>query len=407
MPFQPSEMSEATLKRFVDNLARFIKSNPLSEKPKRAQLQEAVASMLGWSDYHHAITTLRNSTSGSPTSSPKIQAMRSEWTVPVPLGEVNRFVRFGELFFNQSTSNQSQFTMPASDFAALVMLWAKEKNRRHIFHQLMEANPGKPILLISSSGSLLSTPQFPSASPNSSHLSFAQLLATDPAEEIIDLINSGVSSASGIADMWVSRASSLVHALIPALVYQRDTSSQNLTVDHLISSLDIENIIKMGNASTLPVPVRTPLLEYAQSLPGYNPNTVVDTLREQHSYLSMQVIPVVRALARQESFVLPGSGLPANCQLVLADSPSTSDVARLGSAINDWVSRHPGGMVFLDLLPLSDDLWNMVLRSQAHWTDAGAALWIGAGLRGDIPENIRPRLLGRCQETLSDGAVVL
>lgn len=63
MSFNPSALNERTLKQFVDRLVRLRKAQheakTLARLPKRAELQEEIAIILGFSNWHEAIHAVR------------------------------------------------------------------------------------------------------------------------------------------------------------------------------------------------------------------------------------------------------------------------------------------------------------------------------------------------------------
>lgn len=61
MSFNPSQLSEQTLKRFVDRLVRFQRKQPHPESwpPKRHQCQEMIAAALGFQNWNEAISSIK------------------------------------------------------------------------------------------------------------------------------------------------------------------------------------------------------------------------------------------------------------------------------------------------------------------------------------------------------------
>lgn len=59
MPFNPKALNERTLKQFVDRLMQAHKDKPLPTAeqwpPKRSQIQEQIAAVLGFPSWHQAI----------------------------------------------------------------------------------------------------------------------------------------------------------------------------------------------------------------------------------------------------------------------------------------------------------------------------------------------------------------
>lgn len=74
MPFNPSALNERTLKQFVDRLVRLRKDQPLPTAaqwpPKRSQIQEEVAVLLGFSSWHQAIHAIKTPAAVAPLSQP-------------------------------------------------------------------------------------------------------------------------------------------------------------------------------------------------------------------------------------------------------------------------------------------------------------------------------------------------
>lgn len=93
MPFQPQALSERTLKNFVDTLVHLRKKGGSEEgseksrstRPVRTQCQEEVAQMLGFDNWHAAISSVRNRSTESKDGEASQQGqMKDQDTPPAP-----------------------------------------------------------------------------------------------------------------------------------------------------------------------------------------------------------------------------------------------------------------------------------------------------------------------------------
>jgi hypothetical protein len=112
------------------------------------------------------------------------------------------------------------------------------------------------------------------------------------AAEITQLIGD-LMDAPGHDPMWHGRAVALVHAVVPAAVWLRDTGRIKLDAKELHRLFDLGEITDIVEKyPEMPEHIRGNLTSYLRDLPGYDPakgKKQSQTPRDQHGYLTMQL----------------------------------------------------------------------------------------------------------------------
>lgn len=395
MPFQPSEMSEATLRRLVDNIARHVKSHPLTAAPKRSQLQEALAATFGWPSYHAAITEIKRKAKVAPAATPAPQSAPSlsTWKLSPPL--------IKDLHFPSSwtskpptPSDADNHAIVASDFACSVLMRASERKRREIVDQVLHLNPSRPVCIIKGP---MSTLRNLANSIEVSEKHATELLESGTASQITEMLTEMLRKISGDGDMWQSRAITLMSAVVLALVYERDRAPQEnvLTPASLVEHVDLVGVVKLAARHHLPPHISQSLKAYLCSLPGYEPSKEKQSSvsLEQHGYLQMQLTPILERLSLQfvpslQKTAPKGSDV-SKLDIRLPDydiSQSEADVVK--RSVQSWMDTNPSGLVVFDVPPVQSDLWPWLVNRLPHWLDRGVAVWVGVADEGDIPSSV-------------------
>ena len=101
MAFNPSALDERTLKQFVDRLLSLRKKQPLPEPsswpPKRHQIQEEIAAVLGFSSWHAAVTNSK-SPSKITRAENQIPKKTSEQINKLPMSPVESYQNMYDYF---------------------------------------------------------------------------------------------------------------------------------------------------------------------------------------------------------------------------------------------------------------------------------------------------------------------
>lgn len=120
--------------------------------------------------------------------------------------------------------------------------------------------------------------------------------------------------------MWKDRAVALVSAIMPCLVYKRDSQNLPLNIGVVRTYLVFKAVIKLSRDRTIPERLRTALVGYLNELPGYVDSVFDDegnekpqspdaapvdtsTPRQQHGYLSMQFTRSMSSLGEDYGFI--------------------------------------------------------------------------------------------------------
>jgi len=113
-------------------------------------------------------------------------------------------------------------------------------------------------------------------------------LARGTSVEIVDVLCSAVPT-----DMWGQRTRAFFDALVPALVWQRDTHHVALDTDRLRRALTLDIIQSLVDTPDLGLSrrVRGDLSNYLASLPGH-PGSVQRA--EMHAYIVMPIFGLLK-----------------------------------------------------------------------------------------------------------------
>ena len=398
MAFQPKEMTQDTLRRVVDNLVRHLKTNPLPQNPKRSQLQEAVASALGFSSYHDAVQQIKNNQHKKPEHPPSATYdLLSDWIVPSE--DMSSFSSWPHRSLHgEATSNM--FAFKHEDFAHPVMVLAKEKTRKKAFSLFRDLNKDKPFYIIQGPMSL-----FPIAKDASviKTQDMSVVLKKGSTSHIINHLISRLGASSPDASMWNQRAISMVSSLILALVHLRDFHNLELKEETIIENLDLENIVALSkDQKRLPPHILQSLKAYLRSIPSYNDQTSVqsEVVKEQHGYLKMQFTPMLEPLSEQKDknllFDESVSKTPSLVQCLLPDRKvKTDELATIQASMSKWSKSHPNGLILVDIPTQDESVWSLVLNGLPNWNETGHPVWIGLQSLEDMPHTFQQMILKR------------
>ncbi|MBI1215088.1 MAG: TraM recognition domain-containing protein [Alphaproteobacteria bacterium] len=139
------------------------------------------------------------------------------------------------------------------------------------------------------------------------------------ASYLTNMLVSLMPDAEGDNAMWKERAVALVSALMPCLVYKRESQNIPLSISVIRQFLTFKAVIKLARDPSVPEHLRTPVKGYLNELPGYDDNvfddngddkpqgdgSMADTSvpRQQHGYLSMQFTRSMQSLGDDYGFI--------------------------------------------------------------------------------------------------------
>lgn len=140
------------------------------------------------------------------------------------------------------------------------------------------------------------------------------------ASYLTNMLVSLMPDSEGDNAMWKERAVALVSALMPCLVYKRETQNIPLSIGVIRQFLTFKAVIKLSRDTSVPEHIRAPVQGYLNELPGYVDNVfddngdekpqapdagMVDTSvpRQQHGYLSMQFTRSMQSLGDDYGFI--------------------------------------------------------------------------------------------------------
>lgn len=140
------------------------------------------------------------------------------------------------------------------------------------------------------------------------------------ASYLTNMLVSLMPDSEGDNAMWKERAVALVSALMPCLVYKRESQNIPLSIGVIRQFLTFKAVIKLARDVSVPEHIRAPVQGYLNELPGYVDNVfddngdekpqppdagMVDTSvpRQQHGYLSMQFTRSMQSLGDDYGFI--------------------------------------------------------------------------------------------------------
>ena len=398
MPFQPAEMTEATLRRLVDNLVRQLKVHPLPASPKRSQLQETLAATLGWPSYHAAITELKRKPLGEGFQTHALPAT-ADWLLSAgPFKSLNLPKEWASETVR--VSGTDVFSVPTERFACSVLLKASEHDRRQTVDAVLSLNPRRPVCVVKGPMSILRPLPF-AEQVLEKHV--AELLTSGTAAQITDMVLGPMASSSGDNALWHGRSASLLSAVIAVLVCLRDQSGFVLNVDAIaehVSLVGVESLTQPNHAK-LPPHLLQALKAYLRSLPGYDAmkENQGEVTKEQHGYVQMLLSPLIARIRSNEKLVLhkqkPQKEGGVCLEVVLPERDlSGVEWELVKRNVQSWVDRNQGGLLVFDVPP-PGRAWPWMTNQLSHWLDQGQAVWVGVASEGDIPTEVLRTLLPR------------
>lgn len=379
MPFNPQELTPATVKGFVDRLHRFAKTTDAAAwPPKRAWSQEAIARALGFPSYHalhlalEALSKPRERSPGHPV-----------WEFDSPSGRP--FFRVSDDLYLHRTSHTG-FSVPLDLWKEPLLVQGDERERLKLFGSLatQAISHRLPVLWIQGPWAL-SAPDFLAETPFRTSYSLGwvlnAMLAHRSAGSLTEVLVGLMDEAGGENALWKGRAVSMVSSVLMALVFLRDHHGQPLTVSVLREALVLEHLHTLSSDSRLPAHVLQALQAYLRSIPGSGQRSEAggfsDVVRDQHGYLQMQFSRVLASVDEQEDV------LQLSQRHALSLSGVTDVLPVFPLLVEDWAAQNPGGVLFLDGLSGQSSLLSWLPRAIPRLVEQGIRIALGARYLND------------------------
>lgn len=389
MPFQPKQLTESTLKGFVDRLHKFSKKNPVAEwPPKRAWAQEAVAVALGFPNYHAARAAIANPNLASKPASPPSAA---RWVI-APKGGL------AASSFLSTLANDVPLEIALPSLQGNLLLLGKNLPRTQALESLVLVAHQRemPTLVIQGAGSVRMS--FPPGFTRHSFKSFvgygdavACILEHGKTEEILDSLVVFMDDFGHDNKMWKERAVTLLTSVISALVHMRDHFGWRLDIEAVRTGLMIETIQGLSKRLDLPPHILQSLRAYLRSIPGYQEDAKrqPDVTLDQHGYLQMQFTRVLGAIR---------TPLVLSPQVAIDLDKESKEARALATVMNEWTRRYKHGIIVLDGLDQESALYDWWMTSFSRVEEAGHGLALGAMSLSDLPPApLQQRLLDRLE----------
>lgn len=372
MPFQPKEMTEATLKGFVDRLHRFSKATPPGTSPKRAWSQEAIARALGFPSFHAAQQAIGD-------GKPETFLAHDAWRFPCPRGWAG---------LSESLSPQPEEGFVHVNKGLLdqhVLLLAREAERAQALTELVRSNLQQPVLFVRGPASTLAaaTHGLLERSFNALHGYSAGLdclFATGSAGDIGEALCAELDDAGGDNAMWRNRAISLLSSVLFVLVWKRDHRQQALNRTVLADHLLLATVEQMAFDGELPAQLSNSLKAYLRSLPGYREGAQRQsgTALDQHGFLQMQF---TRVLGLTEDPLEPFS------RMALHLAQETRKAGILSVFLEAWAQRHQNGLLVFDGLSTTSAFYEWLTTSMGKLETRGHSVVVGARSLADLSDS--------------------
>lgn len=119
-------------------------------------------------------------------------------------------------------------------------------------------------------------------------------------EQIIFFISLLIDGSQD-GSIWKQRAVFLLSSIIPVIMYLKNENKIELNIETIRYYLDLDNIVMLNITNELPDEIKTYLSNYLSTIPGFTQSTLFSTSYEQHSYLTMQINPVLNLLEKVEN----------------------------------------------------------------------------------------------------------
>lgn len=139
------------------------------------------------------------------------------------------------------------------------------------------------------------------------------------ASYLTNMLVSLMPDAEGDNAMWKERAVALVSALMPCLVFKRESQNIPLSIGVIRQFLTFKAVIKLSRDAGVPEHLRAAVKAYLNELPGYDERAFDDdgntkqqpdgsmpdttTPNQQHGYLSMQFTRSMQSLGDDYGFI--------------------------------------------------------------------------------------------------------
>lgn len=383
MSFNASVLSEKTVKSFVDRLLRRYKShpNPALHSIKRALAQEDVAAMLGYASWHALSSQIKPHLAVAAAPVTRMGLLASK--------RLQEISRFGNYLYVQEKEGADILEWDAVRQHFFIM--GLEHARSQWYQELFNSNPTQSVLFVQG--------------PLSSHLPWSDLtlhnhaitaeaffLQAD-AHSITDFLVRMMAETGGENAMWKQRAISLISAVVLALVHVREQEGLHIDGSVISEYLNLGKIQQLLKIRDFPQHVVQSLKAYLRSLPGYQENAPKqsETVFEQHGYLQMQFTRILKLLENQSKNALEHTRIKISFDTHM-------DVAYpIVAFLKQWSVAHPKGLIVLDGLEHTSDLYHLVLHVLPILHSNNAALVIGSTSSADLPDDIhaQKRLVSR------------
>lgn len=391
MPFHPQEMTEATFKGFVDRLHRFSKSTPPGTAPKRAWSQEAIARALGFPNFHAAHLALSSDKHALPPS-PETPGLSETWTLASP----NGFRGLSDEWMEFRRSDCLAMDLPLEQLENHLLLLGKEKDRQRAFHSLLTLCQAHRIPLLWIQGKatvpLIDTKgvsEYLFLNGGMYNLTVDKALKEDTLENITaffeHLMKAHDNSPHGV---WADRCMLLLNAVLPVLVWERDSYHKSLTFSDVSEAFPLENMESWLNREDLPASSLNGVRNYLGKLPGYRspPNNKESiesfqqskTVWEHHDYLSKQI---------REARSTPSKQVFASSDFVSLRVDVELPVAfrTLPTFTEKWIQSHQSGIVILDGPDGESPLYEWFLQSLGKLEARDYKVVLGLRCLNDLP----------------------
>lgn len=356
MAFNPNSLSETTIKRFVDKLVQQNKKKD-TWPPKRAGVQEDVAVMLGYKNWHE----LSKSVSGAlpPTQSP-----------PSP----------PQIYFPQSTLSSYGPPFPETcnfeDATGHILVKGADKLRRKYFDELLKLNPHISILFVQGENGL-------------------------PFESSIDRpffdynphSHDNVENATSLHHLFLTPT--LCKAIGNLVAYQVGQNQYFQAIQEYVAYILLHT--NVGSRLDTRILIYGSAKEELSEAFRFDPQTIPNATNKNEITEFWNDKHLVATTANVLRYVL--SNLTTRVFLKAVSSPTPSvglrlyedmnvSVDHLIGFCNVWMRMKPGPkIIVIDGLRHNSNLYASLTTNLSAWGEANTAVFVGATSEADLPND--------------------
>jgi len=368
MGFNASALSANTIKTFVDRLNKRNKEKT-TWPPKRSAVQEDIAKVLGYDSWHALNKAIDTPKSATPTL-PQHFVGAENWTVP-------------------KEYDKTEIIWSMIDWNKHCLVWGNDETRSEFFTRFAQSNPSRPMLVIQGQLALPMNNWNETFAQSVWNLGALMIGALDftsaTAKDIVDVFKIWNDSSYGLYSL------DILSMVCEALIELRDAHKVDLSVDSIMEHLKYDCFVVLAQRHDLSQKTTDQMRTYLQKTQEY-PHLVETHNSNVNNWNTVKYI-VDRFNTSQDN----------NHRVLLShlEKHHNKDLQKqIETYLDWWVAQHKDGLIVVDGLHSTSDLYEFLLRRLAVYKRDGVGVVFGCANAGDFPNTqifaqIEGRM-GRC-----------